>query len=132
MYFVGIQFSDGNRISAGYTRSAAGRLDFGTIQNNGTGLKQGVQSPGPSGGSHLYCVSRGPSGWVMSDDGVTIYATSVETSAASTGPLLFESSAQKANPAAPQAAFQLVVPGMINLVAGGKAPTQLTGFVTHL
>jgi len=59
VYFVGIQFADGNRLAAGYERNAAGRLDFATIQNDRTGLKQGARAPGPTTGSHTYCVTRG-------------------------------------------------------------------------
>jgi hypothetical protein len=128
VFFVGIQFADGNRLSSGYERSAAGRADFASIQNDRTGLKQGARAPGPTTGSHTYCVTRGPSGWVMTDDGVAIFSTSVETASISTGTLLFDSSAQKADPHAIPAAFQLVVPGFHDINADGRPPRQLRGF----
>jgi hypothetical protein len=114
----------------GFERAAGQRLDFATIQNDHTGLKQGVTAHGPTSGSHSYCVTRGASGWVMTDDGTVIYSTSLETATASTGPLLFDSSAQPETAGVTPAPFQLVVPGFHDISAGGRAPSQLHGYTT--
>jgi len=130
VFFVAIMFSDGNRISAGFVRNSSGRMDFGTVQNDGTNFKQGVQVAGPTSGSHVYCVSHSGSNWVATDDGKTIYTTTVETAAVSSGQLLFESSAQHFDPSTPTTSFSLVVPGIHDITIDGKAPTQLVGFTT--
>jgi hypothetical protein len=59
-----------------------------------------------------------------------IFSTSVETASASTGPLLFDSSAQPAAANVTPAAFQLVVPGFHDISAGGQPPRQLRGYST--
>jgi hypothetical protein len=101
---------------------AAGRMDFGTVQNDGTKFKQGVQVPGPTSGSHVYCVSHSGTNWVATDDGKTIYSTTVETAAVS--------SAQHFDAAKPVTSFSLVVPGFHDIGIDGKAPAQLRGFTT--
>lgn len=128
VFFVAIQFADGNRISAGFVRNAAGRTDFGTIQNNGTGFKDGAPKAGPTSGSHTYCVTHSGSSWAMTDDGATIFSTTLEGAGASNGQLLFASSAQKQDPSQAQASFSLVVPGFHDISAGGAAPTQLRSY----
>jgi hypothetical protein len=105
-------------------------MDFGTVQNDGTKFKQGVQVPGPTSGSHVYCVSHSGTNWVATDDGKTIYSTTVETAAVSSGQLLLESSAQHFDAAKPVTSFSLVVPGFHDIGIDGKAPTQLRGFTT--
>jgi hypothetical protein len=129
VFFVAIQFADGNRISAGYQRSAAGRQDVGTVQV-GRQPPMGNPVPGPPSGTHTYCVSHSGSNWVATDDGKTIYSTTVETAAVSNGQLLFESSAQHFDGATPVTAFNLIVPGIHDITIDGKAPTQLRGFKT--
>jgi hypothetical protein len=128
VFFVAIQFTDGNRISAGFQRSAAGRQDFGTVQNDRTGFKTGNPVPGPASGSHVYCVTHSGSNWAATDDGKTIFSTTVETAAVSNGQLLFESSAQHFDAATPVTPFSLVVPGFHDITVDGNAPTQLRGF----
>lgn len=128
VYFVAVQFPDGNRISAGFVRSASGRQDFGLIQNNGNGLKQGVQVAGPVSGSHTYCVTHSGSNWVMTDDGKTIYTTTAESASSIGGQLQFESSAQHFDSASPMQSFSLVVPGFHDIAVDGNPPTQLSGF----
>jgi hypothetical protein len=130
VYFVAIQFTDGNRISAGYQRSASGRQDFGTVQNDRTGFRTGSPVPGPTSGSHVYCVSHSGSNWAATDDGKTIFSTTVETAAVSNGQLLFESSAQHFDTATPLTAFSLTVPGFHDIGIDGKPPTQLRGFTS--
>ena len=66
----------------------------------------------------------------MTDDGVVIFSTSVETAATSTGPLLFDSSAQRSAAGGTRAGFELVVPGFHDISAGGHPPRQLHGFIT--
>jgi hypothetical protein len=129
VFFVAIMFTDGNRISAGFQRSASGRQDFGTVQTDHN-PPTGNPVPGPASGTHTYCVSHSGSNWIASDDGKTIFSTTVETSTASNGQLLFESSAQHFDTAKPVTAFSLVVPGIHDITVDGKPPTQLRGFTT--
>ncbi len=68
--------------------------------------------------------------WVATDDGKTIYSTTVETATVSSGQLLLESSAQHFDTAKPVTSFSLVVPGFHDIGIDGKAPTQLRGFTT--
>jgi hypothetical protein len=64
----------------------------------------------------------------MSDDGKTIYTTTVETASSLSGQLLFESSAQRFDSTKPLVPFSLVVPGIHDIAIDGKPPTQLSGF----
>src|SRR5258708_39643936 len=48
VYLDAVQFPDGNRVSAGCVRSAWARHALGLVQNNGNGIKQGVQVAGPA------------------------------------------------------------------------------------
>ena len=135
VFFVAIQFPDGNRLSAGYVRTGAGRFDFGQLDNDATGAHFGKQAA-VTPGSHTYCITHSAAGWVMTDDGSTIYTSGSETAASTSGATLrFENLTgpdPRISPAPPPSAYVLVVPGFHDIKVAGAAPTQLVGTTFYL
>jgi len=134
-FFVSIGFPDGNILSSGYIKTSAERHDFGSVQKGST--RTGTANPPGStaAGSHTYCVTHGASGWTMTDDGKSIFGTTAESAADTSGAEVDFHNSASLNPdnAAPPPvqSFSLVVVGWHNLTVGGKPPTQLTGVVSR-
>jgi hypothetical protein len=127
VFYVGVVFPDGNILSAGYIRTAAGRKDFASFQNASGSTRSGVQGADPGAGSHTYCVTHTASGWSMTDDGKEIYASSAEGATGVGGATVkFDSDVQAiGSPAA--ASFTFVIPGFHDITVGGQPPHQLRG-----
>ena len=129
VFFVGVQFPDGQIIAAGYIRNSAGREDFGSIQNGSGSQKAGNLGHDPGPGSHTYCVSRTGSQWVMTRDSTTLYATSAEgaTDLGGRGTVVkFDSDVETVG--RPGAAnFTLTIPGFHDITVGGLSPRELRG-----
>ena len=127
VFFVGVQFPDGQIISAGYVRTAAGRQDFGSIQNASGSQKSGQLGADPGAGSHTYCVKRGGSGWIATRDSTTIFSTPNEPAANFNGGVVkFDNDVEPVGaPAA--ASFTLVVPGFHDILVDGRGPRELRG-----
>lgn len=127
VFFVGVQFPDGQIISAGYIRNSAGREDFGSIQNGSGSQKAGTLGRDPGAGSHTYCVAHVASGWEMRRDSTVIYSTSAEPATDVRGTVLkFDSDVQTVG--RPGAAnFTFTIPGFHDILVGGSPPSQLRG-----
>ena len=127
VFFVGVQFPDGQIVSAGYIRTAAGREDFGSIQNASGSQKAGTLGTDPGGGSHTYCVTRIGANWNMTRDSTSIYTTTAEPWANLSHTVIkFDSDVQTVGrPAA--ANFTLTVPGFHDIAVDGAPPRELRG-----
>lgn len=126
VFFVGVQFPDGNIVSAGYIADSSGHKDFGSIQNPSGTSKNGTVGSDPGPGSHTYCVNRTASGWATTRDGNTIYTASEGATTLNGATLKFDSDVEPlGSPAAQQ--FTFTVPGFHDILVGGAGPRQLRG-----
>jgi len=127
VFYVGVQFPDGQVVSAGYVRDANGRHDFGSIQAvNSSSPSGGAVGADPGPGSHTYCVTRTGSGWATTRDGSTIYTAPEGAGNLSGASLRFDSDVQPVGSAAAQQ-FTFTVPGFHDILVGGAGPRQLRG-----
>ncbi|MFN2463051.1 MAG: hypothetical protein ABR573_04000 [Candidatus Dormibacteria bacterium] len=126
VFFVGVQFPDGKIVSAGYVRDAAGRHEFGSIQNSNGTQRNGVLGSDPGAGSHTYCVNRSGSGWATTRDGIVIYTAPEGAATLQGGTIKFDSDVAPVGSPAPQA-FTFTVPGFHDILVSGAAPRQLLG-----
>jgi hypothetical protein len=129
VYFVGVQFPDGNILAAGYVRANGGRRDFASFQNASGTVRHPVNpnyaDPGP--GSHTYCVTHVASGWSMTRDGTQIYLSTEEPATDVQGATVkFDSDVEPVGSPAAQS-FTFTVPGFHDITVGGQAPRQLRG-----
>jgi hypothetical protein len=127
VFFVGVQFGDGQIVSAGYIRSGGGRQDFASVQNGSGSQKAGTLGADPGAGSHTYCVKRSGSQWAMTRDSTTIYQTSAEPATTLAGATLkFDADVETVGQPGAQD-FTFTVPGFQDIAVGGQPPRQLRG-----
>jgi hypothetical protein len=129
-YFISITFPDGVTLSTGYIKTPTGRQDFAEYQAGGK--QYGAATVATTPGSHTYCLKRGDSGWVMTDDGTAIACAGCPNETAANtakATIKFQSTVANIDSSKPKQSFNLVVPGFHDIAVGDKPPTQLRGQV---
>ncbi|MFN2466241.1 MAG: hypothetical protein ABR598_08270 [Candidatus Dormibacteria bacterium] len=127
VFFVGVQFSDGQILASGYIRTSGTRADFASVQDAGGSNRQGVVGADPGAGSHTYCVSRSGAAWSMTRDGTQLFSTTREAATDVRGAVVkFDNDVEPIS-GDTAAATTLLVPGFHDISVGGQPPRQLRG-----